>query len=56
MVTKVNEFFNLYLTRQVSQEQILIFNDGLGTVACSGAERQICILSAQGFELATFHY
>jgi hypothetical protein len=24
-------FFYLYLTRQVSQEQILIFNDSLGT-------------------------
>ena len=25
-------FFNLYLTMQVSSEQILIDNDGLGTV------------------------
>ena len=30
--TLINVLFDLYLTRQVSSEQILIFNDGLGTV------------------------
>ena len=32
METNSNFYLNIYLTRQVSQEQILIFNDGLGTV------------------------
>ena len=48
--------FYLYLTSQL-KEQIIISNDCLGTVGklpCSGAERQICTLSAWGFELATF--
>ena len=40
----------LYLPRQVSYEQILIYNDSLGTVG----ERQIFTLSARGFDLATF--
>jgi hypothetical protein len=46
---------NLYLTRQVSLEQILIYNNGLGAVGylpCSRAEQQIFTLSAWGFELA----
>jgi hypothetical protein len=49
--------FNLYLTRQVSKEQSLIYNDGLGTVGslpCAGAERPIFTLSARGFDRATF--
>jgi hypothetical protein len=31
-------FFIFYLTKQVSGEQILIYNNGQGTVGCSGAE------------------
>ena len=57
-ISKILSYFSnifLYLTRQVSEEQILIYNDGLGTAGqlpCSGTERQIFTLSAQGFESA----
>ena len=50
---------NLYLTRHVSYEQILIYNDGLGTVGllpCSGAERQMLTCQLGDLILQPFGY